>query len=918
MGVQIPLPAPPFRSLNSRRRSTNPTSKVVPKVALFRTKAAPSLASLPSGTVTFLFTDIEGSTTLLQRLGDRRYAEVLEEQRRLLRFAFIEGNGQEIDTQGDAFLVAFSRARDAMATAVAAQQSLMKHAWPDGASIQVRMGIHTGEPISNTDRYVGLDVHRAARIGAAGHGGQILLSDAVRGLAARDLPPGVSLRDLGTHRLKDLREPEHLFQVVHPDLPTDFPAVKSLDVLPNNLPVQLTSFIGREHEKAEVRNRLSATRFVTLTGSGGAGKTRLALQVAAEALEEFPDGVWLVELAALSDPNLVPKAVASALGVPEQPSRMLTETLADALRGKSVLIILDNCEHLVAACAHLTTALLRTCPHLRILATSREALGVTGETTWRVPSLSLPDPQRLPPLDHLKEYEAVRLFIDRAVANEPQFAVTSSNALAVAQVCHRLDGIPLALELAAARVKVLAVEQIAARLDDRFRLLTGGSRTALPRQQTLQATMDWSYYLLSDQERTALRSLSVFAGGWTLEAAEVVCAGKGVEASKVLDLLTQLVDKSLVAVETQGGEARYRFLETVRRYGLDRLLESGETGDVRRRHRDWFLGFAERAEPKLRGPEQKIWLERLEMEHDNLRAALEWSRAEGNAEAGVQLAGALFWFWFAHGHWSEGRAWLEEAILGSSDASSSALTKALQGAAYLAWGQGDYGRATALSEKGLALCRERGDKEGVGRFLIHLGLAAGRQGNYGRMAALCENGLALCRERGDKWVISWALMQLGAAARFLGDYERAEVLHKESIALAREVGDKYRIAFSLRGLGFVAFDQGDYGRAAALCKESLVFCKEVEDRRVTAECLAGLAGVACAQGHYVHAARLIGAGEALFKAVGYQPHVFQQAYIDQIVAATRARLGEPAYAAAWAEGQAMTLEHAIESALSDT
>ncbi len=440
------------------------------------------MPGLPTGTVTFLFTDIEGSTTLLQRLGDRRYAEVLEEHQRLLRDAFAKGNGQEIGTQGDAFLVAFPRARDALATAVAAQHSLMKHTWPDGASLRVRMGLHTGESISNTDRYVGLDVHRASRICSAGHGGQILLSDAVGALAARDLPPGVSLRDLGTHRLKDLREPEHLFQVVVADLPADFPPPKSLNVLPNNLPVQLTSFIGREREKAEVRRLLSTTRCLTLTGSGGAGKTRLALQVAAEALEEFPDGVWFVELAALSDSSLVPKAVASSLGMPEQPGRMLIEALADYLRGESALVILDNCEHLVAACAQLADALMRTCPSLRILATSREALGVTGETTWRVPSLSLPDPQSLPPLNRFTEYEAVRLFIDRAVSSAPQFAVTSRNAPAVAQVCHRLDGIPLAIELAAARVKVLAVEQIAARLDDRFRLLTGGSRTALPRQ----------------------------------------------------------------------------------------------------------------------------------------------------------------------------------------------------------------------------------------------------------------------------------------------------------------------------------------------------------------------------------------------------------------------------------------------------
>src|SRR6516225_8299379 len=464
------------------------------------------------------------------------------------------------------------------------------------------MGLHTGEAISSTGDYIGLDLHRAARICSVGHGGQILVSETVKVLISPDPPADASVWDLGVHRLKDLRDPEHLFQVVHPDLAADFPSLKSLDARPNNLPIQLTSFIGREREKAEVGRLLFISHLVTLTGSGGAGKTRLALQVAAEGLEEFPDGVWFVELAALSDPNLVLKAVASVLSGLEQPGPVMTETLADSLRGKSMLVVLDNCEHLVEVCAHLADALLRGCPNLRILATSREALGVTGETVWRVPSLSVPDPQHLPPLDGFKEYDAVRLFIDRAVASDPQFAVTISNAPAVAQVCHRLDGIPLALELAAARVRVLAVEQIATRLDDRFRLLTGGSRTAVLRQRTLRATMDWSFDLLSQEERALLRRLSVFAGGWSLEAAEAICSGNGVAASDILDLLTQLVDKSLVITETQSGEARYRLLETVRQYGWERLVESKEAAKIRTRHRNWYLEFAERAEPRLVGP----------------------------------------------------------------------------------------------------------------------------------------------------------------------------------------------------------------------------------------------------------------------------------------------------------------------------
>ena len=670
------------------------------------------MAALPTGTVTFLFTDIEGSTTLLQRLGDRRYAEVLEEHRRLLRAAFVEGNGQEVATHGDAFLVAFSRARDAVGTGVAAQLALTKHAWPDDASLRVRMGLHTGEPVSRSGDYVGLDVHRAARICAAGHGGQILLSQAVRVLAASDLPPGASMRDLGTHRLKDLREPEYLFQVVHPDLPSDFPPLKSLDVQPNNLPIQLTSFIGREREKAEVRRLLFASRCLTLTGSGGAGKTRLALQVAAETLEEFPGGVWLVELAALSDPTLVPQAEASALRVTEQPGRLMVDTLRDGVRGKSMLVMLDNCEHLVAACAHLTTALLGACPNLRILATSREALGVSGETTWRVPSLSVPDPQHLPPLDRFKEYDAVRLFIDRVVASDPQFAVTTNNAPAVAQVCHRLDGIPLALELAAARVKVLAVEQIATRLDDRFRLLTAGSRTAVLRQQTLRATMDWSFDLLSQEERALLRRRSVFAGGWSLEAAEAICSGNGVAASDTLDLLTQLVNKSLVIAETQGGEARYRLLETVRQYGRDRLLKSKKLETMRDRHLNFFLNLAEKAEPHLEGGEQAVWLNRLGAEHDNLRGALEWS-IHGAPGKGLRLAVALGKFWLVRGHFTEGRGWLEEALESSTRGSVALRAKAFNWAGLMAVRQVDYAAARSFHGKSLAIYREVRDKRGI-------------------------------------------------------------------------------------------------------------------------------------------------------------------------------------------------------------
>jgi predicted ATPase len=512
-------------------------------------------------------------------------------------------------------------------------------------SLRVRMALHTGVAEVRDGDYFGPALNRVARLLTAGHGGQVLLSQATYHLVREALPEDASLTDLGAHRLKDLQQPEHLFQLLHPALPADFPPLHSLEAFAHNLPRQLTSFIGREREMGEVKEFLATTRLLTLTGSGGCGKTRLALQVAADLLEAYADGVWLVELAALADPTLVPQTVASALGVREQPVRPLTETLVDYLQPKVLLLILDNCEHLLTASAQLANALLRSCPRLRMLASSRQGLGIAGERTYRVPSLSLPQPRPLPPVERLTDYEAVRLFVERAVFTQPSFAITDQNAPAVAQVCERLDGIPLAIELAAARVKALPVEKLNERLDDMFRLLTGGSRTALPRQQTLRALIDWSYDLLSEPERALLRRLSAFAGGWTLEAAEAVGVGEGVEEWEVLDLLTSLVEKSLVLYEEREGEGRYRLLETVRQYARDRLLESEEGEAVRTRHLEFFLHWAEQ------GP----GLERLETEHDNLRAALAWSGAQRQGDVGLRLGGAMGGFWHVRGYWTEGR-----------------------------------------------------------------------------------------------------------------------------------------------------------------------------------------------------------------------------------------------------------------------
>lgn len=612
---------------------------------------------LPSGTVTFLFTDIEGSTKVAQE--HRETWDALQERHHaILRSAIQVHNGYVFQIIGDAFCAAFHIASEALAAAIEAQRGLQTENWGE-TPIKVRMGINTGaaQAGNNADGsggYTGYStLARTQRVMSTAYGEQILLSNTSADLLLGELPAGVTLRDMKEHRLKGLLNPEHLWQAVAPGLAQDFPALQTLNSIPNNLPIQLTSFIGREKEIAEIKNLVEHNHLVTLTGSGGVGKTRHSLQVGAELLDAFTDGVWLVELAPVSDAELVPYALATVLGVREDEARPLMTALQDHLRAKSILLLLDNCEHLLQACAQLVDVLLHACPGLRILASSREALGMAGEVSFRVPSLSLPDARHLPSLDSLTQYDSVRLFIERAVAVKSDFVVTNENAPAVAQVCSRLDGIPLAIELAAARVKGLSVEQISKRLDDRFRLLTGGSRTALPRQQTLRAMIEWSYDLLSEGERALLRRLAVFVGDWTLEAAEAVCpqpeppAGslgpprQAIGAPEIMDLLLRLVDKSLIVAEERGGQARYRMLETIRQFARDKLLESGEGAPLRARHLEFFLKFSEQAEPKLHSAEQLIWLNQLGAEYENLQTALDWGREGGSTQPALRLAKAM-------------------------------------------------------------------------------------------------------------------------------------------------------------------------------------------------------------------------------------------------------------------------------------
>jgi predicted ATPase/class 3 adenylate cyclase len=581
------------------------------------------VTDLPTGTVSFLFTDIEGSTKLLQQLGGT-YGELLDDHHRILRDAIEEAGGVRVSTEGDGVFGAFARANDAVTAAASAQLELARKTWPSQVEVRVRMGIHTGEGEVGPDGYVGLAVHRAARIAAVARGGQVLVSDTTRSLVEPSLPENLGLRDLGQHRLKDLSDPEHIYQLLVNSIPSEFPALTTLTDVRNNLPIQLTSFVGREADLAELSALLEANRLITLTGVGGTGKTRLAYQIAAGAKQQFPDGVWVAELALITDPDLVASELATEMGIRPQPGEPIARTLALGVQHQTVLVILDNCEHLLDSSAALTSELLHAGPGVKVVATSREALGVAGEVSYPVASLGLPR-GGLTDGENALRYDAIELFAERAALVRPGFSVTPSNADAVVQICRRLDGVPLAIELAAARVRALSPEDIANHLDDRFRLLTGGSRTALPRQQTLEATVAWSYDHLTEAERLLFARLSVFRGGFTLETAALVCAGDGLEVYDIDELVLGLVDKSMIVMEEDETGTRYRLLETLRQYARDRLSEQSDPDQLGRRHAEVFVDLGERLDSALRGHGQDVALRQIEAEHDNMRVALTWA-----------------------------------------------------------------------------------------------------------------------------------------------------------------------------------------------------------------------------------------------------------------------------------------------------
>jgi predicted ATPase/class 3 adenylate cyclase/DNA-binding CsgD family transcriptional regulator len=770
----------------------------------------------PVGTMTFLFSDVQASTQLWERHpGPMR--EALARHDRLLRDA-IEGNGgQVVKTTGDGVLAVFAAAHDSLRAAVAAQLALSAEAWAGLGRLRVRIGVHTGEAEVRDGDYFGAAVNRAARLMAVAHGGQVVVSHATEGVVRDALASELDLLDLGEQRLEGLTRPERVFQVCHPDLERDFPPLRSITAPRTNLPVQLTSFVGREAEVVEVRRLLADSRLVVLTGSGGCGKTRLAVEVARRVADGYPDGVWFVDLAAVSDPASVPDVARAALGLSVDPGRPVLESLVDQLSGWQTLLVVDNCEHVIGACAAFADRLLRACPNVTILATSRERLAVEGESAWRVPSLSVPDTVEPTP-QSIAGSEAGRLFAERAAKSRPNFAITEDNCGAIAEICQHLDGIPLAIELAAARTRVLVPEQIAEGLADRLDLLGHGVRSGSLRHQTLAASIEWSHELLDERERILFRRLSVFAGGFTLDAAEQVGAAAPIERYAVLEVLTGLVDKSLVLMEDHPGGARFRMLETIRHYAADQLSTSDEEAEIRKRHLAVFLELAEEAEPALRGPDQTRWVGRLETEHANLRIALDWS-AQDQPELNLRLGSALAFFWSTSGPLSERHQWVRDALVSSSDIRPELRGKALLGVARLALGAGDLERAVTAAQESLVLARKRGAAEAIGQALEVLGMIVLVTDPSTALQYL-EESIEIARTVDDTWTICDALNWMGLAHFLRGDFARLEPVSRECIDYARKAGLKQQIGRGLLNLSSALLLQGDLRQAQSVLEAS--------------------------------------------------------------------------------------------------
>ncbi len=782
---------------------------------------------LPAGTVTFLMSDIEGSTRLWERDPEAMGVAIPAHYAVLAEAIARHGGVRPVEQgEGDSVVAAFSRASDAVAAALDAQRAMAAQAWPDGIELSVRIALHTAEAqLRDEGNYFGAALNRCARLRAIGNGGQTLLTRGVHDLVVDRLPDQAELVDLGTHRLRDLGRPEHVFGLRHPELPSGDVPLRSLDALPNNLPEQLTSFVGRERELAELGDALVATRLLTLTGAGGCGKTRLAAQLAADSLDRFGDGVWWIDLAPLADPGAVGPALGDALGVKPLPGATTLQAVVSQLAESAALIVLDNCEHLLEECALTAEALLRGARAVTVLATSRAPLGVEGETVWRVPSLSLPSELAVEPIAAVAQSDAVALFIERAVKVRPNFAVDAGNAPAIAQICHDLDGIPLAIELAAARARVLGVEQIAAALEDRFRLLTGGARSALPRQQTLRASVNWSHELLDDDERKLLRRSAVFAGGWNLNGVETVCSGGGIDRMAILDLLTSLVDKSLVVVDEHTGGVRYRLLETVRQYGIDRLAEAGELASLRDRHREHFVELAEEIAPHLEAAGQNAWLDALDADAANLAAALDHAVTDGDERSALRLCVALTVWWKLRGRFELAEAAFQRALCMSADGQPALRARAQWGRGYLLAYGGRFEEAIAAELAALARAQQLGETSTAARALDALGTVRLFSDPVGARDDI-ERARELARSSGDEWCYVDAC-QILAVTLLLEDDPRAESVFEEALEIIERTAYAEFAAWHWWGIGRVRQLQGRDDEAIALYERAIAIADAV-------------------------------------------------------------------------------------------
>jgi predicted ATPase/class 3 adenylate cyclase len=872
------------------------------------------MAELPTGTVTFLFSDIEGSTRLLHELGDG-YAAVRGDYAAIMRGAISQGGGVEVSTEGDSFFAAFPSPVGAARAAVAAQQSLAAHDWAHGSPLRARMGLHTGEGVLGGENYLGMDVNRAARIANAAHGGQVLISDATRALVDHALPDGVSLQDLGEHRLKDIVHPERLHQLVIAGLSAEFPPPRTLDARPNNLPPQLTSFVGREEEIAEVCRLVGGTRLLTLTGPGGTGKTRLALQVAGEILTKFRDGAFFVDLSSVTDPALVPSAVARALDVPEMPGSSILDDVKGHLRAKELLLVLDNFEQVVEA-SPVIEELLTAAPKLKVVVTSRVVLSLRGEQEYVVPPLEPPDPEHLPDLHTLRQFEAVKLFADRAVAVRPRFQVTAENAPAVAAITAKLDGLPLAIELAATRTKLLTPEQILPRLEKRLSILTSGGRTLPERQRTLRGAIAWSYELLDEAESRLFARLAAFTGGWTIESAEAVCEPE-VLGLDILDGLGSLVDKSLIRrTEDAGGDIRFSMLETIREFGLEELGSGGEFDLILRRHGEHYLDLAVEAEPHLTAEDQGPWLDRCEQEHANIRSALRWAIGAGEAQRAQEAAGALWRFWQQRGHLAEGRRWFEEILaMPSGQARTAARAKALIGAGGVSWWQQDRSAAGDFYQQAVDIERELGDPKRTGEALYNLSFVVAGE-DIEAAARMLEECLELFRQAGDERGVAQVLGMSVIRDAQAGEWAKVLTSLEEVVAIWRRLGDRLHLAFDLVWLAFALGRLGRRDEAWSAALESLELFREADNLTGVGIALVDLAFLATWEGRHEDALRLTAAFQSVRDRVGGPPGGFAGLLEGDPAEEARAHLPEDVAQRAWEEGLAMSVDEAVALARS--